>query len=179
MTSPLVPPDIVKPFEGGLESHAHRLAKELMVKWLRDVAASVGHDNYAKFCGLSWRVNRGGPHWGIHAEVPVLQGATGINPVWDEVLEDPHDPDEWICCPPSYRDLANRGSYPQCVIDIGIQHKGCVIYAIEIEHKHPCGSEKIAFLRQHILCDILIVPAYWVLGQVSVPVEMPDEFYAR
>lgn len=174
-----------------LESHAHREAKALMVKWLREAAANVGWDEYARFSAITWRVNRPGPHWGIWAEYPILWndgvqfGEDGLTTVWDEVcgdgrayLEDEFPAESsypWRSEPPTYDQLAERGTPPYCVLDVAVQHKGQIAYGIEIVHKHRCGKAKLAFLRGRIV--LIEIPAYWVLGQVDRPSEIPAEFF--
>lgn len=152
-----------------VESHAHRQAKALLAKWLREAAAAVGRDGHADFAGLSWRVNRGGPHYGVWQEYPILDDGIGLSPVWDETHE------RWHSSPPSFDDITATGECPACVIDIAVQHKGDIAYAIEVVHKHRCDDRKIAFLTQRL--TLLEIPAYWVLGQVDRPTEIPAEFY--
>lgn len=174
-----------------VESFAHLEAKRLLTAWLREAADAVGHDEYASFCGnaLSWRVNRQGPHWGVWQEYPVLADYTGLNQVWDETdLSCPRHGDKgcpgnchrfpvsrWQNRPPTYDDVIDMGFRPMVVLDIAIQHKGAIAFAIEVVHKHRCNPRKIGFLRD---CLTLIeIPAYWVLGQIDRPSEMPSEFF--
>lgn len=152
-----------------LESHAHRHAKRLLLKWLRDAAAGAGLDGHADFAGLSWRVNRGAPHWGVWEEYPVLDDGVGIAPVWDERDR------RWQGAPPTFDDITAIGECPSCILDIAVQHKGHVAFAIEVVHKHPCEPLKVQFLRERL--TLVEIPAYWVLGQVDVPIAIPAEFY--
>lgn len=152
-----------------VESHAHRQAKRLLVKWLREAAAAAGHDGHADFCNLSWRVNRHRPHWGVWVEYPVLADGTGITTVWDEISEN------WRRRPPMRDELIERHLDPTCIIDIAIQHKGQIAFAIEVVHKHACDPRKIGFLRDRL--TLLEIPAYWVLGQVDRPTVIPHEFF--
>lgn len=64
-----------------MESYAHKAAKAVVVGWLRD--AMAGNDGW-DFCGLSGRVNRGAPHYGVWEEYPVCEGGIGSTHVWDE-----------------------------------------------------------------------------------------------
>ncbi len=162
---------------GFLESHAHRQAKRLLLQWLREAAAVDGYDGYAGFPGgapgcasISWRVNRGAPHYGVWREYPVLSDGTGIIPVWGE-----EDHERWKNRPRTYEEVVAMGFRPMCVLDIAIQHKGAVEYAIEIVHKHRCDPRKIGFLKPRL--TLLEIPAYWVLGQVDRPSEIPAEFF--
>lgn len=155
----------------GLESYAHRSSKALLVSWFREAAARSGLDGYADFCGFTWRVNRGPPHFGIWEEYPIVIDAgfqLGISPVWDEQGED------WQQRPPTFDELVAIGLRPYCIVDIAIQHKGMICAAIEVRHKHACDPRKIAFLREHV--SLWEIPAYWALGQVDTPSELPAEF---
>lgn len=154
----------------GVESHAHRLAKELLVSWLRERSAAAGYDHGAQFAGLTWRVNRPGPAWGVWSELPVLSDGTGINPVWDEVS------DEWRHRVPTYEEVVERGFRPMAVVDVAVQHKGRTAFAIEIKHKHAVDALKLGFLRRFDV-GVLEVPALWVLGQIDRPREIPEEFW--
>jgi hypothetical protein len=155
-----------------LESFAHIEAKRLLLSWLRDSAAEAGRDGLAFFCGqdgIEWRVNRGEPHFGVWEEYPVLSDGTGISPVWDE------SDDRWISRPPTYEDVVAGGFRPMVVLDIAIQHKGTIAYAVEVVHKHRCDWRKKSFLCP--LLTLVEIPAYWVLGQVGRPQFIPPEFF--
>lgn len=54
-----------------VESYKHKAAKQVLVQWLRVAAESAGYDEYAKLWGLSWRVNRSAPEWGVLEEYPI------------------------------------------------------------------------------------------------------------
>lgn len=164
-----------------LESYAHKAAKEVMVGWLREAAALAIEEcpavPYTNMAGISWRVNRDAPHYGVWLEYPIgkAQGyytsRDGYQPVWDET-----DEGKWRERPPTFDELKEQGRTPEYILDIAIQHKGSIVGAIEIVHKNPPSKAKISALRQ--LCsDVLVIPASWVLGQVGVPTEIPDRFY--
>lgn len=166
------------PLNSGLESFAHIEAKRLLLTWLREAAATAGRDEYACLGlrqaeddkdGIDWRVNRSGPHWGVWPEYPVLADGTGIERVWDEISE------RWNARPPTYDEVIRSGNRPMAVLDIAIQHKGQVVYAIEVVHKHRCDPRKIGFLRPRL--TLLEIPAYWALGQVGTPTAIPAEFF--
>lgn len=152
-----------------LESYAHQTAKRLVAEWLQESAAKAGCDECADFAGLSWRVNRPGPHWGIWQEYPVIADYRGLEPVWDEVSP------RWRARPPTYNEVIALDLRPMAVLDVAVQHKGMIAFAIEVVHKHRCDPRKIGFLRDRL--TLLEIPAYWVLGQVDRPSEIPTEFY--
>jgi len=160
-----------------LESHAHQNSKELLTRWLREAAEKVGLDGLAKFpaeadpyTAIQLRVNRAKrSRWGVWQEYPILSDCQGIAPVWDEVSS------RWKRRPPTYDEVVDGGDRPMAVVDIAVQHKGIIAYAIEVVHKHRCNPRKIGFLRPHL--TLLEIPAYWVLGQVDRPKEIPAEFF--
>lgn len=153
-----------------VESHAHRLAKKLMTGWLRQTASETGRDGHADFCGIGWRVNRPPPHFGIWLEYPFAD-LPSITDVWDERSE------RWSSRPPTYAELAALNLRPRAIVDIAVQHKGRIAWAIEIVHKHPVDEAKLDFLRTRTDLTLIEIPAYWVLGQVDRPSEIPPEFF--
>lgn len=152
-----------------LESYAHQGAKRLLLEWLRASAKKAGLDRNAALGDIGWRVNRRGPHFGVWEEYPVLADGTGISPVWDEVDR------RWRRRPPRYDEVVASGVRPMAIIDIAIQHKGCIAFAIEVVHKHHCEPRKIGFLKDKL--TLVEVPAYWALGQVARPATIPAEFF--
>lgn len=155
--------------DGCRESHAHRLAKELMAAWLRLAAKRVGMDGDAQFGSrLGWRVNRGSPHWGVWTEYPICRH---LLTVWDESSP------RWLDNPPTFDELRELDITPDAILDIAIQHKGQIAWGIEIAHKHPVSELKINFLRHWTGLTLIEIPSRWVLGQVSVPEEIPAEFF--
>jgi hypothetical protein len=162
-----------------VESYAHKAAKDLMASWFREIAAEAGHDNYAYFLGVYWRVNRPGPNWGVWTEYPVMRDERGLSFVWDECGWGSPCVSEKISDfrPPTFRELKKQGEIPGAILDVAIQHKGGIPYAIEICHKHPVSDEKLEFLHEQNLGRLLEIPAKWVLGQVRRPKSCPDSFW--
>jgi len=158
------------PLHTSLESLAHRTAKGALLLWLRDAASTAGYDHEARLGRLAWRVNRGGPHYGIWSEYPIVAGGNGNERVWDELDE------RWFGRPPSYDELVIGGVRPMAIFDIAIQERGRLSVAIEIRHKHPIDPLKRGLVRK-LGMELIEVPAYWVLGQVERPGEIPDEFW--
>lgn len=154
-----------------VESYAHKAAKDIVVKWLRDAAKRAGEDSYVRFDGIVWRRNRDAPHYGVWTEYPVMDNGSGILPVWDEI------DDRWDDRPPTFRELASCGQPPGAILDIAIQHKGSIQFGIEIHHKHAVSQGKVDFLRRSDLGRLIELPASWVLGQVRVPNRIPLEFW--
>jgi hypothetical protein len=152
------------------ESYAYHTAKLLLASWLRESAATAGLDGLANFAGLTWRVNRPGPSWGIWTEYPILSDGSGAIKTWDEIEG------LWRDRPPSYADIVAMGYRPMTIIDIAVQHKGAIAFAMEIRHTHPVMPPKLRFLRE-VVAGVLEIPAYWVLGQVDCPSHIPQEFW--
>jgi hypothetical protein len=151
----------------GRESYMHRAAKEVMAGWLREAAAEAGHDEYAQMGPLSWRVNRPGPGWGVWEEYPFTH-ARGGSEVWDEEFGDDELSRPWESELPPVADGRILGEKVASVADIAIQHKGCIIWAVEIVHKHPCPIHKRAFYDHHYI-GLIEVRASWVMRQTKRP----------
>lgn len=158
------------PLHSGLESLAHRTAKGSMLYWLREAAAEAGYDNEASLGTLKWRVNRTGPYYGVWQEYPVIADGQGSTTSWDEIS------DGWSGRPPSYDEIVGLGMRPRAIFDIAIQERGRITVAIEIKHKHPIDPLKRGLLRK-LGVEVIEIPAYWALGQVDRPCEIPDEFW--
>lgn len=175
-----------------VESYAHKAAKQVVVGWLRDVAGATvnGPVDYTPRDALdiSWRPNRGEPHFGVWEEYPILENGVGISPVWDEVSLDGVERHEngsysinspYRGLPPTYAELTERKEPLRAILDIAVQHKGAICLGIEIVHKNPPHQAKLDFLRRGVhLQTLLILPASWVLAQVEMPKECPDKFWA-
>jgi hypothetical protein len=202
---------------GSVESYAHKAAKATLAGWLRE-AAEDQYDDWINACGLSWRVNRPGPYWGVWEEYPFTENGVEINNVWDE--------DDWwndlaglrehgdrryaqalrlIGCQtfshvgsgnygfggidtqffgptscrereapkpsnpiPTYNDMLELGYPPRAIVDVAVQHKGTIIYCMEVVHKHGLTPQKRAFL-QSLGTICLVIPAAWILSQVERP----------
>lgn len=151
------------------ESHAHRLAKELVVAWVRSAAKHAGYDGHAAFGAIEWRVNRRWPSWGIWSEYPLCRQL--LHETWDEASP------RWRRRPPTFAELCELDIAPDAVLDVAIQHKGRIAWAIEVVHKHPVDDEKLNFLRYWADLTLVEIPAYWVLGQIGVPSAIPAEFF--
>jgi len=150
----------------GRESYMHRAAKEVVVRWLREAAEEAGADNYASLGPITWRVNRAGPTWGIWEEYP-FTAERGACDVWDEDFGDAEDA-PWEHAPPPVVDGYAAGERVACVADVAVQHKGCISYAVEVVHKHPCPIHKRAFYDQHFI-GLIEVRASWVMRQTRRP----------
>lgn len=175
---------------GSVESYKHKAAKAVVVEWLRTAAKAVGYDNYADLAGIGWRVNRGAPCWGVWDEYPIARDPkghiVGESLVWDETgwerdiaRAGNNDCDcdlNEICShrvihrAPSYDELRSLGYSPIVILDVAVQHKGCITYGIEIVHRHDVDDQKAALLEEHggDIC-VLTVDAEWVLRQVAPP----------
>lgn len=142
----------------GRESYMHRAAKEVVARWLRDLAAQNGGMEWSEVYPISWRPNRGGPHYGVWIEYPLTFTADGHDVVWDECGN------RWRDRPPTVEELRADGMTVAFVADLAIQHKGRIIAAIEIVHRHPVPPHKRAFYAERDI-DLVTLHASWVLNQ--------------
>ena len=69
---------------------------------------------------------------------------------------------------PTYAELVELGCAPRVIFDVAIQHKGCIVAAIEIVHRHGISDKKRALLRE-FRCPTYVVQADWILSQVRCP----------
>lgn len=170
-----------------LESYAHKMAKEVVAAWLRELAAkgcaAESGNPGIDFGDLYWRVNRSAPHFGIWLEYPigrrgdVCGSRDGLDPVWDEAhWVRPELGSRWVDRPPTFDELIGIGRPPEYILDVAVQHKGAIVAAIEVVHKHPPSAEKLSALRS-LEIKTSVVPAHWILGQVRLPDAIPSEFW--
>lgn len=173
-----------------LESHGHRLAKQLLVSWFREEAAGAAGDGWST-CGVYARPNRSGPFWGVFEEYPICSHQLPGYPVWDEedwcdrwqerfgrlpddaaemvsTCDDNFGPNSWASRPPTREELLQIGPTPLLVLDIMCQHKGNIAFGIEIVHKNPVSEYKAEILSR---CEfpVLEVKSSWILAQVAIP----------
>lgn len=151
----------------GVESYKHQFAKNVLASWLRDGAI---HDEYTALSPITFRINRGPPHFGIWTEYPVCLDSNnqtiGILPVWDEVNPEYRD------APPTYDQCIQNGYLPICIFDVAIQHKGIISDIIEVVHKNGISETKAGYISR--VCaetpfNIHVISADWVLSQVGRP----------
>lgn len=146
------------------ESYRHAAARHVVANWLRE---GCQYDDYHEALGFRWRVNRGGPLFGVIEEVPLVIGCSvsecGFVLAPDECGLTNDDGTTL-----GYGELAALGKYPDAILDIGIQHKGNVIYGIEICASHPVGLEK-AILLEQLDIEVIELSADWVLAQLQRP----------
>ena len=150
------------------ESYRHAAARHVFAQWLRNEST---YDNYRGAFGLTWRANRGAPYFGVLEEVPIVMGRN-CGP-----YEFVYAPDECGLThddgsPLTHDEMKAMGVHPAAILDIGILHKGQVIYGIEIYAKHRVPDRKQDFLRQ-LDAEVFEVDATWVLGQVEQPLDIP------
>lgn len=140
----------------------HRAAKEVVVRWMREVGEAAGCENWAKFGSVSWRANREGPAWGVWMEYPFTEGGGGRWPVWDE----------WECgfedAPPAPAWCKAEGLKIICVADIALQHKGDIGTVIEVVHRNPVSAAKRRFYDAQGF-HLYEISASWVMKQTKRP----------
>ena len=157
---------MTEPPNRSVESYAHKAAKAAMVEWLRDLCADVqaceprGVAGMAVWEPLTWRVDAPETPFGVFPEYPV---SLDVGPTaWGTVLPD--------CAgrAPSRDDLIARGIHPHFILDVGIIHKGCITFGIEVVHRHPVSASKATLIERSGI-KVLEIPAGWILRQVRRP----------
>ena len=161
-----------------MESYQHQFAKRVLAQWLRDEAKK--DDLRAKFGPFGWRVNRGGPHYGVWLEYPISESGEEVANVWDErgwseELYGESETQETRT--PTYAECLKLGITPSVIFDIAIQHKGAIIYGIEIVHKNGLDERKLrkldAIYKAYRHFEVYAADAVWIMHQIGVP-RQPD-----
>jgi hypothetical protein len=157
------------------ESYQHAAARTVFVEWLR---IKCGH-----FGPFMWRSDNGA----VYEEFPFIKDISEpIGHSWA------YNQLEWIYKHklieiknppiPSYDELIAADVYPIAIADVAIEHKGMIVYAIEIVHKNDISEEKIAKLLKLNACvglEIWRVEAHWILSQIGLPNSFPEECIRR
>ena len=155
-----------------VESYLHKAAKAVVVEWLREAAQEAGGGaEWFKMAPVHCRPNRGAPGFGIWPEWPIA-GAFGLTELWDEFWPDPDPKRATGTPPPTPEELIASGTRPQCVIDVGVIHKGRLGCAVEIVHKHPTPAWKAALLEAADV-PLVEVDALAVLQKIERPKSLP------
>lgn len=155
------------------ESYAHKAAKAVVMGWLRGAEDARPYATYASCLDTAWFQEDNGPHF--WEEYPILADGTGLFPVWFHPPVSMATREEG---PPSYETLLAAGRRPTSILDVAILDPCYIRTGIEIVHKNPPSKEKLAFLRNVGLTELLVLPARWVLGQIGEPRDVPKEFWA-
>ncbi len=175
----------------GIESYKHQFAKATLAQWLRDIA---DYDEYVGIKPVRWRVNRGGPNFGVWTEYPVCldqkNSLVGLGPVWDESNWDKSEhsgaitPDTYSSIfrdegsllskrPPSYDEVIGLGFTPIAIFDVAVQHKGCIAFAFEVVHRNPVSAQKLEYLKRvNLPWGVYTIDADWILSRVKRPDEL-------
>jgi len=159
------------------ESYMHYYAKMTFINWLRT--------SNERFGPLYWTSNRGAPYFGIYEEYPISSDHVNDDQVWDEWDYE----EEWEDFIPLGWELKRKDDIPTreelmqfkspllCVIDIAIQHKGCIKYAIEIVHTSPTPDWKLEILNNSTI-SVYEVSAKSILSETGVPTN-PSSFMKK
>ncbi len=139
------------------ESYQHAAARTVFKQWL-----TLSNGIFGPF---DWRNDNG--H--VHEEYPFIVGIS--EPIQNMLNRIP-----------SYEEIIADGYYPVAIADIAIEHKGMIVYAIEIVHKHDISErkiEKLKALKSCIELEIWRVEAHWILSQIGMPTEFPEACIRR
>lgn len=156
-----------------MESYKHKFAKETLAGWFREISDL---DEYVGLSPIRWRVNRGGPNFGVWTEYPIcLNNKNDIvgRSAWDEEHFYSWMPEgvEFNDRPPTYDETIKLGLLPIAILDVAIQHKGYIVYGIEVVHRNDVSKIKFEYLNR-IGIPIYRVDADWVLSRVKRPDEL-------
>jgi hypothetical protein len=159
------------------ESYMHKMAKEVLKKWLEETKTD---DGYMSIDCIGFRSNRKS---GIFLEYPICTNITTTWPDpayqnlnswernWDEIEGECN---EYV---PTYDECVNiYKSYPIAIIDVVCSHKGSPSIGIEICHKNPVSQTKINKLKEIGVDDLIEIDAEWILQQTKRPSKLK---YAR
>jgi hypothetical protein len=151
------------------ESYKHKLAKELLLKWLRD------QDEKKDFCRVAqfeWRSN-----YGIFCELPFYETS---HPHYFEESGGLIKPWDYNFAKKSYKknnyDFLFDNNFNKGAIlfkpDISLTHKGGVTKLFEIKNTHEVTSDKLLriikfFRRYHI--EVYEIEAEEILRHCNVP----------
>lgn len=151
-----------------VESYAHKAAKSVVMQWLS--TPRVG-DIYDSALGMAWFGDWNiAPFW---EEYPILSDKTGLRPVWMHYRNRGYEAGV-----PSYDQLFAQKTPPSAILDVAICDIDHIRYGIEIVHKNPPSAQKLKFLRNIGLPNLLVIPSRWILGQIEQPRECPSQFWA-
>lgn len=167
----------------GVESYKHLFAKDTLAGWFREISS---HDEYVGIAPVRWRVNRPGPNFGIWTEYPICIDSkneiVGIDPVWDESPRWGYAEDGIAALPrggerpPSYQEVIGMGLTPVLIFDVAVQHKGNIIYALEVVHRNDISATKLDYIhrarsRSNSL-EVYTIDADWILSRTKRPTEL-------
>jgi hypothetical protein len=159
------------------ESYKHKCAKEIVKGWI-DSQETIP-TNYENLTIGSKSRNRD-EVWLEYPAGYYKEHGNSINILFDE---------EWDECVghkmigeecvetnnnpvPTYQQCMEKQFNVVAVLDIAVQHKGCIFQGIEICHKNPVSDKKVQKLKEMGLNELVEIDADWVLNQVGIPKEI-------
>jgi hypothetical protein len=90
----------------------------------------------------------------------------GYTRIGEECVETNYNP------VPTYKQCMKNNFNVVAVLDIAVQHKGCIFQGIEICHKNPVSDKKVQKLKEIGLNELVEIDADWVLNQIGIPKEI-------
>ncbi len=148
------------------ESFKHKLAKELLCKWLKEK-----------------RSGSGSPGDGVHLEYPLIpamrhyaHGNLLSYGYYGSDIDVDYYKSNTTDCAPSYSQCILNNDIPLAVLDIAVVDKGCVFEGFEVYHTHRVDynkREKIMKLTEGLDFKLYEISAEKILCQTKVP----DDIY--
>lgn len=164
------------------ESYKHKCAKEIVKEWIdSEYELKINYEQYGRDFMIGSNKRNRDEVWleypvGYYKENDYNSICCMFDEQWDECvrykmidvdcLETNNNP------VPTYQQCMKKNFRVVAVLDIAVQHKGCIFQGIEICHKNPVSDEKIKKLKDMGLNSLVEIDADWVLNQVGIPKEI-------
>lgn len=140
------------------------------------IAEGYGLNTVWDECGWAWQIDAKAPIKNGLPETHFRQGEPG-----DIGFGLVHMPElalmERTRCPTFLEVSDNLGLQPDVIFDVAVQHKGALIHAYEVVHKHDITPKKQAKLDRLCKGNVTVfrVPAAWIMGQIGRPEKFVGE----
>lgn len=161
---------MMKPKFEPKESYKHKLAKELLHKWLCEYEDNTCAKNLMQ--PFNWRTG----NYGVHMELPFYDTSDAYYFEASKGLIEPGFVGEFGEC----FDLSTYFGERLFVPDITVFSKGCAVYFIEIVHTSEVNNSKLSKImwwleKTGASVALYEVEAEWLLTQIRKPSEIKAE----
>lgn len=132
------------------ESIQHATIKNYLCTFLREKAEAS--DDSCNLSFISWRVNRGGPCYGVWKEYGFFKGQLDWNPSYSGIVEASDEKlhliqEDNITDVILWEAIQKQNKHILYIADIAIQHKGSIRHVFEIIAFNPPSQEKLDFYK--------------------------------